>query len=75
MATAIDLGSSQISDEAVMHVYSLCFFKRDDIVPSVELIEAFDDTDAIHIALGKRPSLVREIWERHRFVARLTSRS
>ena len=75
MATANSLASSQSSGEHVLHVYSLCFFGRDALVPAVELIEALDDTDAMQIAQSKRPSLMREVWDRHRFVARLERRS
>jgi hypothetical protein len=35
------------------------------------LIEALDDDEAIVIARGKRPFLAREVWDRHRLVARL----
>jgi hypothetical protein len=68
MVTASSPGSSEMSTS---HVYNLCFFDRDQPQPSVELIEAFDDAEAIGIALGKRPSLSREVWDRHRLVARL----
>ena len=61
--------------ERVMHLYSLCLFRPGDVVPAVEVIEALDDSDALLIAKGRRASLDREIWDRHRLVARLARRS
>jgi hypothetical protein len=66
MATASRLGAVGGN-----HIYNLCFFSRDQRVPSVELIEAVDDAEAIGIARGKRPFLAREVWDRHRLVARI----
>jgi hypothetical protein len=66
MATA-----SRLSSKSRSHVYNLCFFSRDQRLPSIELIEALDDDEAIVIARGKRPFLAREVWDRHRLVARL----
>lgn len=75
MASANCVGSYRVDGNRVVHIYSLCFFGRDEVVPTVELIEALDDYDAMLIAKSKRPSLVREVWDRHRLVARLKSRS
>ena len=75
MATASSFGLSRSGHEPVMHVYTLCFFRRGEVVPAVEIVEALDDTDAILIAQTKGPSFMREIWDRHRLVARLVRRA
>ena len=64
MASANRAGSYGVDGNRVVHIYSLCFFGRDEVVPTVVLI-----------AKSKRPSLVREVWDRHRLVATLKSRS
>lgn len=54
-------------------VYTLCIFNRDEVVPTVELIDALNDQDAILIASSMRQSTTRELWERHRLITRIPS--
>jgi hypothetical protein len=38
-------------------------------IGTVELLEAVDDREAVHLACEKRLSVSSELWERDRFVA------
>ena len=62
-----------LGETAGTRIYSVCYFGAEDI--AVELIDALDDQDAVHIARKRRPSMTREIWDRHRFVARINGGS
>lgn len=53
---------------AAQHVYSVCFFDRDFVVPDVLLIEAENDDEALAQARGNRLFTRREVWNRHRLV-------
>lgn len=59
-----------VDDEAEKpgRLYSLCCFDRGWIVPEVQLFEAEDDQDAFVLARSMRPSMTRELWDRHRLV-------
>jgi len=72
MATASSRGFFPMGGEHATHLYSLCYFCEDAIVPDVELFEAVDDDEAILLARSRRPAMVREIWDRHRLVARIS---
>jgi hypothetical protein len=74
LANVTTPGSSSIPDGDRQHVYTLCYFGGGQIVPDVELFEAFNDEEAILLARSRRPALLREIWERHRLVGRITDR-
>jgi hypothetical protein len=52
-------------------VYSPCRFDKDHVVPLVELIDARDDDEAIALVRSNHHWSVREIWDRHRLVARI----
>jgi hypothetical protein len=50
------------------HVYSVCFFDRDFVVPDVLLIDAASDEEALAEARLRRQFTTREVWNRHRLV-------
>lgn len=55
-----------------MRVYSVCYLDPKHVVPmTVEVIDALGDDDAVMIARGRRQFLIREVWDRHRLVARI----
>jgi len=51
------------------HVYSLCCFGRDWVVPVVQFLDAESDRDALDLAGSINPWLRREVWDRHRLVS------
>jgi hypothetical protein len=51
------------------HVYCLCFFERQIVVPEVVLIDAATDDQAVAEARLRRSLTTREVWDRHRLVA------
>jgi hypothetical protein len=54
-------------------LYTLCLFPRGAVVPTVTLIEASSDKQAIELANRANPTIEREIWDRHRLVAHYSS--
>lgn len=52
-----------------LRVYSLCLFSPGEVVPTVELIDAATDAEAIAVAGSNRQFKRRELWDRHRLVA------
>ena len=69
MATAYDGQPAETNDTPSPHVYSVCFFDSEMVVPNVELVEAGNDDEAVDIARAKRLFTMREVWDRHRLVA------
>jgi hypothetical protein len=61
--------SSELVGES--RVYCVCLFPRGAVVPTVKLLEAASDAEAIQLAFCISPSGEREVWDRHRLVARL----
>ena len=55
----------------MQRVYSLCSFDSDLVVPNVELIDADSDEEALALARLRRFAMRRELWDRHRLVARI----
>jgi len=52
-----------------LRVYSLCSFDPGSVVPTVELIDAETDADAVTVARSRKITMQREIWDHHRLVA------
>ena len=52
-------------------VYCICSFQGGAVVPTVELIDAETDEEAVGIARRRNLVATREIWERHRLIARI----
>jgi hypothetical protein len=52
-----------------VRVYSLCLFNTGEVVPTVALIDAATDAEAIAIGSASQQFKRREIWDRHRLVA------
>jgi len=58
-----------------LRVYSLCSFDRHLVVPTVELIDAQTDADAVFVARSRKLTMRRELWDRHRLVASIPPNS
>ena len=58
-------------DRQLPHVYCVCIFPDDAVVPTVELVEAETDEEAVGVARMRNLMTTREIWEHHRLVARI----
>ena len=52
-----------------LRVYSLCLFTPGGISPTVQLIDATTDAEAIAVARGNQQFKRREVWDHHRLVA------
>lgn len=50
-------------------VYSLCSFDSGVFVPTVELIDADSDEEAVALASSRRRASRPELWHHHRLVA------
>lgn len=74
MASAANMECALDEDIRGMRVYSVCYLDPKHVVPvAVEVIDALGDQEAILLTTSKRRFLVREIWDRHRLVARIAS--
>jgi hypothetical protein len=69
MRTSVD--ADVLSDEDGAKVYSLCLYDASQVVPIVMLVDARDDAEAISIARSRVSLGTKEIWDRHRLVARI----
>lgn len=58
-----------------LRVYTVCFFDPGQFVPRVKLLDALTDEEAIAEARTMNPWTKRELWERHRFVATIQSKT
>lgn len=63
--------SSTGAHNELARVYCICSFQPGAVVPTVELIDAGTDQDAIDVARMKNLLNTREVWEHHRLVARI----
>jgi len=54
-----------------LKLYSLCYFEADAVVPTVELLDAKSDAEAVAMATGRQLWSTREVWNHHRLVARI----
>ena len=61
--------STDVAGES--RVYCVCLFPRGAVVPTVKLVEAANDAEAVRLATVINPSGEREVWDHHRLVARL----
>lgn len=52
-------------------VYCICSFQGGAVVPTVELIDAETDEEAVGVARRRNLAATRELWDHHRLVARI----
>lgn len=63
--------SSSSADRQVPRVYCICSFQGGALVPTVELIDAETDDEAVDVAHRRDLLTTREVWDHHRLVARI----
>lgn len=74
MATAAYHAAAFGTTKAV-GVYTLCCFEPAALVPSVQLIEARSEHEAIQIAQSMTLFKRREVWDRHRLIITIPAES
>ena len=56
-----------------LRLYTICFFDPGLAVPRVQLFEAATDSEATAMARSLGRFKMRELWDRHRLVAKFTA--
>lgn len=71
IANGVPLAETEAAERT--RVYCVCLFPTDAVVPTVKLVEAVSDAEAVQLANVIYPSGEREVWHHHRLVAHMTA--